>query len=235
VIRQKCQRWANDNFDALKAHIPDRPNINNDRAEDNWWPLLTIADIAGGNWPVIARQAMVDIERKEDDDDSGAGSMILSDIREIYESNRFIKLFSQELVDHLNDLEDRPWCEWKHGNPLTKNTLANLLKPFSIKSKQIRLGGVSKKGYEKVIFEDAFTRYLQLTPIQNETTKQTSNHAAYNQKQNETSSSSVSFQNQPQPSDHGDCFVVSFQEGVNRESPSISDENGKISREVSEL
>jgi len=51
---------------------------------------------------------MVDIERKDDDDDSGAGSMILSDIREIYESKKLIKLFSQELVDYLIELEDRP-------------------------------------------------------------------------------------------------------------------------------
>ena len=235
VIRQKCQRWVNDNFDALKAHIPDRPKINNDRAEDNWWPLLTVADIAGGIWPEIARKAMVDIERREDDDDSGAGSMILSDIREIYESKKLIKLFSQELVDYLIELEDRPWCEWKHGKPLTKNTLANLLKPFGIKSKQIRIGGGNQRGYEKTVFEDSFVRYLQLTPIQSVTSLQTNNHVAYKEKKECYINNSVTFQKPLQARNDGGCNDVTLQEGGSRERTPISEENSKISREVAEL
>ena len=29
----------------------------NDRAADNWRPLLAIADLAGGEWPQLAREA----------------------------------------------------------------------------------------------------------------------------------------------------------------------------------
>jgi Protein of unknown function (DUF3631) len=70
-----------------------------------------------------------------------------------------LKIFSYVLVDELIGEEDRPWCEWKRGGPLTQNTLSFMLKPFKIKSKDVRIGGIVKKGYEKKYFEDAFKRY----------------------------------------------------------------------------
>jgi Protein of unknown function (DUF3631) len=44
----------------------------NDRAEDCWSPLFAIADIAGGNWPDLARKAALALSA--DTDDSAIGS-----------------------------------------------------------------------------------------------------------------------------------------------------------------
>ena len=41
---------AADNFDKLAEPDPKMPDLN-DRAADNWHPLLAIADLAGGTWP----------------------------------------------------------------------------------------------------------------------------------------------------------------------------------------
>ena len=38
------------------------PKIDNDRGEDNWQPVLTIADLIGEHWPNLARYSMGLIE-----------------------------------------------------------------------------------------------------------------------------------------------------------------------------
>jgi len=66
----------------------------------------------------------------------------------------------------LIDLEERPWCEWKRGNPMTANNLAKQLTTFGIRSKTIRTGVPSKplKGYELKQFTDSFDRYIPSSP-----------------------------------------------------------------------
>src|SRR5262249_19350632 len=57
ALRNRAARWAADNFGALRDPDPQIPRELNDRAADNWRPLLAIADIAGGTWPQDARRA----------------------------------------------------------------------------------------------------------------------------------------------------------------------------------
>src|SRR5215831_7814784 len=57
TLRRKAARWAADNLDKLTDPEPAIPDALNDRAADNWRPLLAIADLAGGDWPRRARQA----------------------------------------------------------------------------------------------------------------------------------------------------------------------------------
>jgi putative DNA primase/helicase len=57
ALRSQAARWAIDNFDPLVDADPQLPNGLNDRAFDNWRPLLAIADRAGGEWPQKAHQA----------------------------------------------------------------------------------------------------------------------------------------------------------------------------------
>jgi hypothetical protein len=46
-VRRKLFRFAADNLDAIRQTRPKLPNGLNDRAEDNWFPLLAIAAVAG--------------------------------------------------------------------------------------------------------------------------------------------------------------------------------------------
>src|SRR5262249_16894181 len=57
ALRSQAARWSMDNFDKLIDPDPQVPEALNDRAADNWRPLLAIADLAGGEWPQLARQA----------------------------------------------------------------------------------------------------------------------------------------------------------------------------------
>ena len=159
-LRQKCQRWGEDSSDALKSAVPNIPRVGNDRAEDNWWPLIAITDLIGGEWPVTARTAMMELESKEESVES-ISIELLTDIRRILQSCRHHNnVSSKSLVDNLVIMEERPWCEWRRGSPMTQNSLARLLKPFVIKSKDIRIDGRVSRGFHKSDFSDVFSRYL---------------------------------------------------------------------------
>ena len=60
-------------------------------------------------------------------------------------------------MESLRDLEESPWANFAIS--LTVNKLAWYLKPFGIRSKQIRIGD-NKKSYMKESFDDAWARYL---------------------------------------------------------------------------
>jgi len=159
-IRRRVVRWTADNLENLKTSEPETPTELNDRAADNWRPLLAIADLAGGDWPDRAKQAAISISGSAGKDDSSAREMLLADVRRVFQENETDRLFSADLVSALVKMEDRPWPEWRRGLPLTVNSLAKLLNPFEIHPKKIRLGSETKQGYELEAFSDAFSRYL---------------------------------------------------------------------------
>ena len=60
---------------------------------------------------------------------------------------------SEELVNKLVALADRPWPEMPYsGKPLTQAQLAKLLKPFKVAPKQVRLRYADLKGYKLADF-----------------------------------------------------------------------------------
>lgn len=56
-ITAKIKRCIEDNREAIRLCRPDLPEKLNDRAQDNWEPLLAIADVAGCGWSERARAA----------------------------------------------------------------------------------------------------------------------------------------------------------------------------------
>src|SRR5262249_34669082 len=69
-LRSKIVRFVQDYGEKIAAHKPALPGGLNDRAEDCWSPLLAIADIAGGNWPDLARKAALTLSADTDDSDT---------------------------------------------------------------------------------------------------------------------------------------------------------------------
>jgi hypothetical protein len=160
-LARKVARWAKDNAGRLGAD-PEMPDGVFNRVEDNWRPLLAIADAAGGEWPARAREALECAIDAADGDDQSVRVQLLSDIRAIFAKTERDRLSSTSLVDALVAIEDRPWAEWgKTGKPLTKNGLARLLKSFKVEPKTIRVGDKLLKGYRLSHLKDAFERYLQ--------------------------------------------------------------------------
>jgi putative DNA primase/helicase len=160
-LRRACRRWADDNISILRTMKPDIPTTNNDRVTDNWTPLLAIADVAGRDWPAVMRKSMLGML---DGTDDSIGPELLKDIQDIFQSHPKERIFSDSLVEALKSQQESPWVDWNRGKGLTQNGLARLLKPFSVKSKTMRIGDKQRKGYSVECFEDAFKRYIPLTP-----------------------------------------------------------------------
>jgi len=170
-LRRKLIRWVIDNADAVaELDPPDLAGLH-DRANDNWRPLLKIADVIGGEWPDRARESAKILADVEDDEDS-VGIRLLGDIKKIFEDHKAAQLFSQTIADDLGDREDRPWSEWgRQQDKITKRQVARLLSRYGIKPKILRIGDTVARGYHLDQFQDAFNRYLSLdTPSRNVTT-----------------------------------------------------------------
>jgi hypothetical protein len=68
-------------------------------------------------------------------------------------------LFTGQLIDLLSADEEAPWGDW-HGAPIKPRQVSRLLKAFGIRSKSVRLGDQTAKGYARADFADAWSRYL---------------------------------------------------------------------------
>jgi putative DNA primase/helicase len=212
-LRRKCKRWANDNTDQLKASNPQLPDVNNDRALDNWTPLVAIADLIGGSWPEKARDAMVKIESAKEDD--SARVMLLQDIQKVFAEHDCKRLWTKNLVNKLVVMEDRPWSEWKRGKPLSGVSLARLLKPFGIKPIQLKEDGQNKRGYELKQFEDDLARYTSYphTPNPSATPLQPNNHGVFEGNRNATPKKAVAGEKRSEPASIAKGSRVAFQRG----------------------
>ena len=173
--RRRAWSWAQASFQALASADPAVPPELNDRAADNWRPLLAIADLAGGPWPERARRAAILLSSDREDDNSAA-VLLLGDLKRLYENREADRLSSAEIVAALLEMEYRPWPEWRNGKPITRQQLATLLRPFDIVPKSLWIGERTVRGYELGALEDAFSRYLRGAGVQG--VQESSNGAA---------------------------------------------------------
>lgn len=157
-VRRKCMRWTKDHEIEIKFFDPEIPEELDDRAADIWRPLMTIADLAGGDWPIIAHQAALDLSGNKNDEES-VNIQLLKDIRDYIVAHNFSRLKTEELLEHLYSLEERPWNTFYRGREMTPRQLADRMKSFGIQSKTIRFSSGTAKGYMLEDMIDAFDRY----------------------------------------------------------------------------
>lgn len=156
-LASKLSRWSDDNGLVIASARPSLPEALNDRAQDNWEPLLTIADCAGGHWPELARIAALNISGGKDESLS-LSSELLADIKEVFGARD--RISTKDLLDALNADDEKSWSTYNRGKPLSPRQLAKRLKEYGIKSDTLSFSGIKAKGYRREWFDDAFTRYL---------------------------------------------------------------------------
>ena len=162
-LRAQVARWVIDHADEIRASNPDIPEELNDRAADSWRPLLALADLMGGQWPAVARQAARALSGARDEEASGV--LLLSDIQTIFHDKNTDRIPSKVLAEALGAIEGRPWAEYRNGKPITANQLARVLNDFGISPAPTRSGDDIFKGYVLDKFSDVFERYLQNAPL----------------------------------------------------------------------
>ena len=200
VLGRKSARWARDNLETLRAATPETPSGLSDRAADAWEPLFAIADLAGGDWPLRARQAALALSGEAAKEDGNIATQLFMDIQMVFTTDQ---IKSQTLVERLVALEGHPWAEFGHnGKPITQNKLARLLKPYKIGPETIRLGPGEKdtaKGYKLVRFSDVFSRYLPDRFNQTVTPSQPNETGGFCESQTVTPSSDVTDEKAQKP------------------------------------
>lgn len=206
-LAAKLSRMATDNRDAIRLCRPSLPPQLNDRAQDNWEPLLAIADVAGGQWPTLARSAALRLSGSGEDS-ATIGSELLSDIREVLETKRVDRISTTDLINELCADDEKLWATYNRGKPVTPKQIANRLKAYDIKSKTIRIGYDTAKGFEAEQFADAFSRYLAATPELPVTPSQPIHGGAFAVTDAESVTVTDTLSVTPKPLQHKGCYLV---------------------------
>ena len=150
--------WVRAHLGELRDAEPDMPV--EDRAADTWEPLIAIADHAGGDWPARARKAAT-VLTAEDDTDTSLAARLLADLRDVFGDAD--KLHGETILAALRKLDEAPWADY-FGHALNARDMARLLKPYRVYSANVKIDGVTRKGYRREDLHDPWSRYLPPEP-----------------------------------------------------------------------
>jgi len=163
-LRRKCARFVLDHAAEIARARPALPASLNDRAADIVEPLLALADLAGGEWSLAARQAVGGLTAKAQENNP-IGSLLL-DIWVVFLEIGGGRLFTRTLISELNRRADRPWCFMRKGKEINDAWLAEQLRPYEIRPRTIWIGEAQAKGYMKDDFKEVFRRYIPQSEVE---------------------------------------------------------------------
>jgi hypothetical protein len=163
TLRRKLVRWSMDNAAAIKVAAPTMPPGFGNRLAQNWRLLLAVADLAGGTFGKQARTAAVKLSRKAIKRSDGV--RLLEALRRMFADCEV--LTSAEIVRRLIADLDAEWCEFRGRSPITQRQVAALLAAYEIRPTVLhptKRSGLSRRGYRRAQFDDAFRRFLPSDP-----------------------------------------------------------------------
>jgi hypothetical protein len=158
TLKGQCARFVLDHQAQIAGAQPQLPSGLSDRATDIWEPLLVLAELAGGHWPELARQAALNLSASAQASNP-IGSLLL-DMFVIFTLQQTDRLFTRTLVADLSARADRPWIEMLRGKVITDRWLAQQLRPYGIQPRTFRIGEAMAKGYFLEDCKETFRRYI---------------------------------------------------------------------------
>jgi hypothetical protein len=174
ALRDRLAAWSHGIKDRLRGSVPPMPDGIVDRDADVWEPLLALADAAGGAWPTAARVAAVALVALSRGEAHSLGVRLLSDLRTIFGGQDAMS--TDAIVEGLKKIEEAPWNDMR-GKPIDARHLARLLNPYGVKSKVVRIGASTPRGYAREDLHDPWARYLCPSPMESATSATTATHA----------------------------------------------------------
>ena len=156
---EKIKRWVHDHREQIENHEPQIPEVVDERDEDKWSPLISIAQIAS---PQLGQQAMRILMNTRVIEDDESKMRLLKDWLTIYESE--LPHLTSELQRGMNSKgiqpntlavklcqvrgtefdEDNIWSRWNAGKPNSQDAsikgyqVTRLLNEFGIHKGSIR-------------------------------------------------------------------------------------------------
>jgi hypothetical protein len=162
-VARQLSNWLGAHLTDLERAEPVMPL--EDRAADTWEPLIVMADLAGRQWPDLARHAAVVMTTDRDAAAKVSDRVrLLADIRAAFAVLADPEAATTaELLRVLNSDPEAPWATIGPAG-LTGKRLGDLLSDFQISSSTIRFPVGQAKGYVSADFTDAWLRYCPPTP-----------------------------------------------------------------------
>jgi hypothetical protein len=145
-------------LETLSKANPTIPDSLSDRAADIWEPLLAVAEEASDDWAERARKASEKLSTARTDEDDTDGVRLLSDLRGTWVTSEK-KASTAVILGRLARIEEAPWASW-YGRGLDARDLAGFLKPYGVKSKQVKYHGSNVRGYDRDDLVRPWSRYL---------------------------------------------------------------------------
>ncbi len=179
-LAARLEQWAAAHLDALTTARPTMPDGVQDRPAEVWEALIAIADAAGGDWPDRARRACryFVCDTADNDEATSLGQRLLRDLKRIIGDAPSIA--SVDAVAKLTADDESEWADlW--GKPLDQRRLARELKRYGVRSKVVRVGAFTPRGYT-VIGDDglgqAWATWLPQPSTEATSASQTTHSAA---------------------------------------------------------
>jgi hypothetical protein len=163
-LQRMCVRFVLDHGVEIAKAEPEIPVGLSNRAADIWEPLFVLGDLAGGHWPVTARQAAIGLTARSQEE-SPVGALLLDIYMSFVGQNRE-RMFSREVVQALMAYEGRPWVDLTRGKLMSEQWLAKQLAPYGIKPKNMRIGDALAKGYVLADLMETFRRYIPKSALE---------------------------------------------------------------------
>jgi Protein of unknown function (DUF3631) len=162
ALRGRWEAWAGSQDNGIRsAPRPDKLPELDARRNQISVPLLTIAELAGGDWPLRAQTAVITLGSNANASPlHEQGVLLLGSIRDAFDNDllRRDPLTCEELVAILNDGD---YGLWNDGRGISTRQLGQKLRPYQVMARTIRRDGVKLgNGYHRKQFEDAWKRYL---------------------------------------------------------------------------
>lgn len=219
--RRKLLRWARDSAAQIQRAKADPGECGNDRARDNWEPLMRIASVLGDRWPVRVRSSYIAKEQHDSDSaEDDAALMLLRDMHGWFEARPTeAHITSANLTNYLHGMSasDRPWVEWGRGAfPITARQVSLKLKAFGIRPQVVRTGNTTARAYLSAHIRDAYERYVEpphhvpppYTHPSSVTAKQMNKTNGLREATSVTEGGCVTDENTAKPLKTNDCYAV---------------------------
>ncbi|MEY4755485.1 MAG: hypothetical protein RJA34_383, partial [Pseudomonadota bacterium] len=160
-LSSQLVRFAIDYRDQVRDARPVLPDALSDRSQDNWEPLLAIAECAGEEWVRRATNAALTMSASSEAMGSTSNDL-LADIREVLNGWTSSTIKSVELIERLCEDPEMGWSAYNRGRELTPRQLSKYLSVYNLKPRTVRQkDGSTPKGYYLDEFQEIFLRYLK--------------------------------------------------------------------------
>ena len=173
-VRDSIAALAESSIDAVRETYAGMGDLGflADREADLWMPIFAVCAVAlPERVEELRKCALVLCGAKAADDlDDSLALTLLADVRRVWTPGHQ-NMTTASLKDALERLPEGDWGELEHK--LSPKRLAGMLSPFGIEPRQVRIGSLSSKGYQRADFEQAFSRYLTSKCIEKETSDTT--------------------------------------------------------------